>query len=190
MPPIQSRSVPLVGLGVVHTNASCMTYDSLTFVRSALPAGQWPCHFSLNWTEFLQVAQTESGALLVRFGSLLPPSGMSEGCGLVPPALKYSVTPALKEGGAPLKLLIWDPEPCCCDIIVLSLTVVCVEDLSHQQQEPFLCQASQIKPRLPNKRYPQLLFQVALLPAQLSDRPKKPAARNTAKPLVRHNIDR
>lgn len=47
------------------------------------------------------------------------------------------------------------------------LTVVCVEDLSHQQQEPLLGQAAHVQPGLPDKRHPQLLLQVATFPRQL-----------------------
>jgi len=49
------------------------------------------------------------------------------------------------------------------------LTVVRVEDLSDQQQEPLLRQAAHVQPRLPDKRHPQLLLQVTPLPRQLEE---------------------
>jgi len=48
-----------------------------------------------------------------------------------------------------------------------SLTVVRVEDLSDQQQEPLLRQTTHVKTRLPDKSHPQLLLQVTPLPRQL-----------------------
>lgn len=49
------------------------------------------------------------------------------------------------------------------------LTVVRVEDLPHQQQEPLLRQAAHVQSRLPDKRHPQLLLQVTPLPCQLQE---------------------
>ena len=49
----------------------------------------------------------------------------------------------------------------------LSLTVVLLEDLSDQQQEPLLGESAHVQPRLPRKRHLQLLLQVVLFTCDL-----------------------